>query len=74
VTAAESDTDYFFFEDREALVLAGGGARAAYQVGVLRAIADWLPEDTPCPFEVLVGTSAGAINAASLAARSKPVA
>jgi NTE family protein len=70
VTAAESDTDYFFFEDREALVLAGGGARAAYQVGVLRAIADWLPEDTPCPFEVLVGTSAGAINAASLAARS----
>jgi hypothetical protein len=30
VTAAESDTDYFFFEDREALVLAGGGARAAY--------------------------------------------
>ncbi len=70
MTAAESDTDYFFFEDREALVLAGGGARAAYQVGVLRAIADWLPEDTPCPFEVLVGTSAGAINAASLAARS----
>ncbi|HSQ70090.1 MAG TPA: patatin-like phospholipase family protein, partial [Steroidobacteraceae bacterium] len=70
MTAAESDTDYFFFEDREALVLAGGGARAAYQVGVLQAIADWLPEDTPCPFEVLVGTSAGAINAASLAARS----
>jgi len=53
------------------LVLAGGGARAAYQAGVLRAISDWLPEDMPCPFEVLVGTSAGAINAAALAARSQ---
>jgi len=71
VTSTDSDTDYFFFEDREALVLAGGGARAAYQAGVLRAISDWLPEDMPCPFEVLVGTSAGAINAAALAARSQ---
>jgi NTE family protein len=71
VTPTDSDTDYFFFEDREALVLAGGGARAAYQAGVLRAISDWLPEDMPCPFEVLVGTSAGAINAAALAARSQ---
>jgi NTE family protein len=71
VTSTNSDTDYFFFEDREALVLAGGGARAAYQAGVLRAIADWLPEDAPCPFEVLVGTSAGAINAAALAARAQ---
>ncbi len=53
------------------MVLAGGGARAAYQAGVLRAISDWLPEDMPCPFEVLVGTSAGAINAAALAARSQ---
>jgi NTE family protein len=61
------DTNYFFFENREALVLAGGGARAAYQVGVLRAIADWLPKNAPCPFEVLVGTSAGAINATAIA-------
>lgn len=69
--AQDSETNYIFFENREALVLAGGGARAAYQVGVLRAMADWLPADSPCPFEVLVGTSAGAINAAALAARAR---
>ena len=70
---ADSDTgtNYRFFENREALVLAGGGARAAYQVGVLGAIAEWLPPDAPCPFEVLVGTSAGALNAAALAARAE---
>ena len=53
------------------LVLSGGGARAAYQVGVLRAIAG-LRRDTAaaprrCPFGVICGTSAGAINAAALA-------
>jgi len=48
------------------IVLTGGGARAAYQVGVLRAIADMYP-DAAYPFEVIVGTSAGAINALSLA-------
>ncbi|MGB5104472.1 MAG: patatin-like phospholipase family protein [Steroidobacteraceae bacterium] len=69
--AQDSETNYIFFENREALVLAGGGARAAYQVGVLRAMADWLPANSPCPFEVLVGTSAGAINAAALAARAR---
>ena len=37
---------------------------------MLGAIADWLPEDAPCPFEVLVGTSAGALNAATVAARA----
>ena len=69
---AESDTgtNYLFFEDREALVLSGGGARGAYQVGVLKAIAEWLPADVPCPFEVLVCTSAGALNVAALAARA----
>jgi NTE family protein len=66
--AVNPDTNYFFFENREALVLAGGGARAAYQVGVLRAICEWLPKNSPCPFEVLVGTSAGAINATAIAA------
>ncbi len=65
-----SETNYLFFENREALVLAGGGARAAYQVGVLGAIADWLPADAACPFEVLVGTSAGALNAATLVSRA----
>ncbi len=49
------------------LILTGGGARAAYQVGVLRAIAAMLPEGTRNPFPVICGTSAGAINAASLA-------
>lgn len=49
------------------LILSGGGARAAYQVGVLSAIADLLPESSDNPFEVIVGTSAGAINAVSLA-------
>jgi NTE family protein len=70
---ADSDTgtNYRFFENREALVLAGGGARGAYQVGVLGAIAEWLPPDAPCPFEVLVGTSAGALNTAALAARAE---
>jgi len=49
------------------LVLTGGGARAAYQVGVLRAIAELLPDNTRNPFPVICGTSAGAINAASIA-------
>ncbi|MGO8857382.1 MAG: patatin-like phospholipase family protein [Steroidobacteraceae bacterium] len=49
-----------------ALVLPGGGARAAYQVGVLRAIADLLPH-APNPFPIIVGTSAGAVAAAVLA-------
>lgn len=55
------------------LVLSGGGARAAYQVGVLRGISDLLrpaPGAPPVrmPFQVLCGTSAGAINAVALAA------
>ena len=49
------------------LVLPGGGARAAYQVGVLRAIAQLLPKDAPSPFKVISGTSAGSINATALA-------
>ncbi len=56
------------------LVLMGGGARTAYQVGVLRAIGAMLEArgDAPrtFPFQVLVGTSAGAINAAFLASRA----
>ena len=49
------------------LILAGGGARAAYQVGVLKAIAEMLPPGCPNPFPILSGTSAGAINATTLA-------
>lgn len=51
---------------RTALVLAGGGARAAYQVGVLKALAETWPEERP-PWDIIVGTSAGAVCAAVLA-------
>ncbi|VUD48016.1 hypothetical protein TDB9533_01145 [Thalassocella blandensis] len=50
-----------------ALILSGGGARASYQVGVLQAVADILPH-LHNPFPIICGTSAGAINAAALAA------
>ena len=50
-----------------ALILSGGGARASYQVGVLQAVADILPNLTN-PFPIICGTSAGAINAAAIAA------
>jgi NTE family protein len=53
---------------RAGLVLTGGGARAAYQVGVLKAVRDLLGNPTRNPFPILCGTSAGAINAACLAA------
>jgi len=49
------------------LVLPGGGARAAYQVGVLRAISDLLPARAANPFPVVTGTSAGAVNATAIA-------
>ncbi len=52
------------------LVLPGGGARAAYQVGVLRAIAEMMPHGSPTPFRVITGTSAGAINATVLASHA----
>lgn len=48
-------------------MLPGGGARAAYQVGVLKAIARALPPRVAVPFPVITGVSAGAINAAKLA-------
>ncbi len=51
------------------LVLSGGGARAAYQVGVIQALAEILPEGTRQPFPIITGTSAGAINALGLAGR-----
>jgi NTE family protein len=59
-----------------ALVLSGGGARAAYQVGVLRALVRLRRERLGPrarlrnPFGVICGTSAGAINAAALAAQA----
>ena len=59
---------------KTALFLAGGGARAAYQVGVLQAIFSLLSEyGWPArrnPFEIVCGTSAGAINATAFACRA----
>jgi NTE family protein len=52
---------------RAGLVLTGGGARAAYQVGVVKAVRDILGSPTKNPFPILCGTSAGAINVATLA-------
>jgi NTE family protein len=52
------------------LVLTGGGARAAYQVGFLRAVSHMLPRGTRNPFAIICGTSAGAINAAALASNA----
>jgi len=54
------------------LVLTGGGARAAYQVGVLKGIAAILPRAVYNPFPIICGTSAGAINALSIAGRAGP--
>ena len=48
-------------------MLAGGGARAAYQVGVLKALRDLLPDPKVNPFPIICGTSAGAVNAGALA-------
>lgn len=54
-------------DNHAGLILTGGGARAAYQVGVLKRIAELLPDPRVNPFPIICGTSAGAINAASLA-------
>lgn len=52
---------------KAALILTGGGARAAYQVGVLRALSELLPKDASTPFTIICGTSAGSINSTILA-------
>lgn len=49
-----------------ALVLTGGGARAAYQAGVIRALAEMWPEKKS-PFNIITGISAGSVNACLLA-------
>ena len=63
----ESNVAAFQPRPRAGLVLTGGGARAAYQVGVVKAVRDILGNPVKNPFPILVGTSAGAINAATLA-------
>lgn len=54
---------------KSALMLPGGGARGAYQAGVLRALAEFLPGETS-PFRIIAGTSAGALNAAVMASHA----
>lgn len=55
-----------YISSKNALVLTGGGARAAYQVGVLSAISKFVPRNHAIPFPILCGTSAGAINSTAL--------
>lgn len=72
MTAITSDHDKSS-QPTTGLVLTGGGARAAYQVGVLKAVAQIRRESGASatnPFPVITGTSAGAINAAALACRA----
>ncbi len=52
---------------KTAILLTGGGARAAYQVGVLKAIAQQYPRNSKIPFQIICGTSAGAINGTAIA-------
>ena len=54
------------FDQKMGLVLPGGGARGAYQVGVLKAISDIQGSGEKSPFDVISGTSAGAINASMI--------
>ncbi|MEO1594828.1 MAG: patatin-like phospholipase family protein [Pseudomonadota bacterium] len=54
-----------------ALVLPGGGARCAFQVGVLKAVSELLPPRARNPFRILSGTSAGAINSVVLASKAQ---
>jgi NTE family protein len=49
------------------LVLTGGGARSAYQVGVLKGVAELVRRGSACPFPIITGTSAGAVSAVALA-------
>jgi len=56
---------------KTALVLPGGGARGAFQVGVLKAIAEMAPHGCENPFPVISGTSAGAINSVVLASKAR---
>jgi NTE family protein len=54
-------------DNRTALVLSGGGARAAYEVGVLKALRQRAAPQQRSPFSIFCGVSGGAINATSLA-------
>jgi len=58
------------FENKVGLLLPGGAARGAYQIGVLKGISKILPARVSNPFSVISGTSAGAINASVIASKA----
>ncbi len=65
---SDSLTSHAHGQPKTGLVLTGGGARAAYQVGVLKAISKLIfKTHSGNPFPIITGTSAGAINATVLA-------
>ncbi len=67
VTASTLDSDPKLDDPaRVGLVLSGGGARGAYEVGVLRYVREQIP--IPTPFHVITGSSVGAINGSYIAA------
>ena len=63
-----SSHNYGIMSKKTALILSGGGARGAYQVGVLKGLAEILKaKKIDNPFNILSGVSAGALNTAMLA-------
>ena len=66
MSRGEADISSASSVSRAGLILTGGGARAAYQVGVLKAIAE-IHTSPEWPFPIIVGTSAGAVSASILA-------
>ena len=70
MTGAQQTAQAATADDDLALVLVGGGARAAYQVGFLRALVTRYPN---LKLPIITGSSAGAINAVFLAAQVNPL-
>ncbi len=66
----QANSNSTYSNSRSALLLGGGGARAAYQVGVLKAIAEIVPHGSKNPFPIICGTSAGSINTIALASNA----
>lgn len=63
----DSTNNQSIIKPKIGLVMMGGGARAAYQVGVLKGVSEFVKKGEPSPFKIISGISAGAINAAALA-------
>lgn len=69
-TEASIEATFKNCNKRTALLLSGGGARAAYQVGVLKAISELVPRNCHNPFPIICGTSAGSINTVAMASNA----